>query len=605
MTKSFCLFKTVTVISIFLICSCASTPKKEPSQPADANDNINVSESESQSIESADANTNAQSSFSDAVRLSLPPKRNTTYLSSVNENALSAVENGSPESLRLAATLLRKDAESYSEPEKVLLNVVKSLAQIVWPSQTFTIEAPAFTEANPYTGAIESARHGVYDTSTGNVDFLTMVLPSLVLLTSDSRNDYYNQSRDDLESALKTNSDSVLGNYLLGTLYKRQKLYAEAIPYFSSAYSKAADCPEVAYALAECHFYSGNTKEADSLAKEILQHSMQYRPALKLCAETSFALGNLSESEQYVARVLQQEPENAYYVLFRAKILIRNGDYIRAASLLDVYARTNDTDKEYLLLRLKIQKDWNRNLTAAAATVEKAFSLYPDDLEILSAAAELSSDTGAKINGMDAGQIAELILTADSENFNALKIQIEDSIRKSDWNTAYSTSAKLLSLQNIPSETRESAVFTHITICLSSGKTEEAWQLASNLYEQNPQDETVLQSYLKVLIATNRKAEASALIAQLLPTATSRMRSSLYYERSFLAATEEDTLADLRSSLTAYPRNADALFRLYTIYFNKREYRKAQYYLKQVVSLTPNDEKLLQLNKELESLLSR
>ena len=83
------------------------------------------------------------------------------------------------------------------------------------------------------------------------------------------------------------------------------------------------------------------------------------------------------------------------------------------------------------------------------------------------------------------------------------------------------------------------------------------------------------------------------------------MKSFLLYEHSFIVSGEEAILADLRNSLTANPRNKDALYRLYQIYYNKKEYRKAQYYLKQVVALSPADETLLKLNAELETLLSK
>ncbi|MCI6323077.1 tetratricopeptide repeat protein, partial [Treponema porcinum] len=67
---------------------------------------------------------------------------------------------------------------------------------------------------------------------------------------------------------------------------------------------------------------------------------------------------------------------------------------------------------------------------------------------------------------------------------------------------------------------------------------------------------------------------------------------------------ENAALSDLRSSLIANPRNSDALFRLYQIYFDKKDYRKAQYYLKQVVALNPNDEEFHRLNDELTLLLN-
>lgn len=94
------------------------------------------------------------------------------------------------------------------------------------------------------------------------------------------------------------------------------------------------------------------------------------------------------------------------------------------------------------------------------------------------------------------------------------------------------------------------------------------------------------------------------MIAKLLPTASAKMKSFLYYKRSYLVAGEDAVLADLRASLTANPRNKEALFRLYTIYYNKKEYRKAQYYLKQVVAQSPYDQNLLQMNSQLDAILN-
>ena len=64
-------------------------------------------------------------------------------------------------------------------------------------------------------------------------------------------------------------------------------------------------------------------------------------------------------------------------------------------------------------------------------------------------------------------------------------------------------------------------------------------------------------------------------------------------------------LSDLRSSLIANSRNEDSLFRLYKIYFEKKDYRRAQYYLKQVVALHPANEEFLRLNRELEVLIQQ
>lgn len=576
--KSFFL-STFFVSLCFVLFSCGSAPKLEKSSAQD--------------VESGDN--------SHAVSIAIPAKKERIFFNGIPQEALKAVENGSPQSINLAYSILRKEPSLYTENEKILLNVAYSLMTILWPQEKVSFSPFEIPSTNPYLGAIESSKHGIYDESTGENDFLTLVLPSLVLVTSESRDDYYSLSKTSLTSALQLNSESVVANYLMGTLLRRQDKADEALPYFQKAYDNAPECAETAFSFADINFRVKNYSASLELSKSLVNKNPYDSSALKLCAENTFALGQLEESELYVGRVLQQEPENSYYVLFRAKILVQRGDYIRAASLLDVYARSNPDSREYLILRTKVQKDWNKNTTAATVTIEKALTLYPDDVEIILTAASLAGESGTKINGKSAGELASIILEKDKNNVEAMKIQIEDFVSKRMWARAYEVSSTLCKMKNSPKD----SVYSHIEICLAAGKKDEAWNLASELYSQNQKNETVVQSYIKVLVQTGRKQEASRIIEQNFSNASSKMKSFLYYERSFLENSEDSVLVDLRSSLTSNPRNKDALFRLYEIYFNKKEYRKAQYYLKQVVAISPADESLLKLNAELETLLSK
>ena len=573
MKRLLCGFVAAAVTVLFF--SCGSTPKKEtPAYEADP---------------------------SEAVSIALPERKNRTYFDSIPEQVLANVETGSPDSLKTAINQLKKSSETVTEPEKVLLSVAIQVLQIVWQSESMPFAAPEVSEPNPYLGAIETARQGVYDSSTGKTDFLTKVLPSLVLITSEIRNDYYAQSKADLTDALKDRSDSVLAHYLLGVLHRRSGKYADAIKSFTTAHENAPDCFEAAYALAQTKMLVRDAKGAETDAQALLRGYGNNRDLLKLAAEAAFAAGDLNVAEQYVARVLQQENDNAYYILFRAKILVNKGEYIKAASLLDVYARSDTVSRDYLMLRAKIQKDWNRNSAAALATIEQALLLYPDDTEIVLAAAELSAQTGAKVGGKTAAELAEQILKKDPKNVSALQIQVSELQQAHNYSGAYKASSVLMKLKDVPA----GAVYTHIDICLMSNHKDEAWELASRLYSENSGDEAVLQSYIHVLVSTGRNQEAERMIAQQLNGANARMKSFLFYERSFLASSEDALLSDLRSSLTSNPRNKDALMRLYQVYFNKKEYRKAQYYLKQVVALTPGDENLLVLNRDLDKLLAR
>ena len=108
-----------------------------------------------------------------------------------------------------------------------------------------------------------------------------------------------------------------------------------------------------------------------------------------------------------------------------------------------------------------------------------------------------------------------------------------------------------------------------------------------------------MQAYIAVMAEMGKKTQALELINRLLPSASIKLRSFLFYRRSLLQPSEADALVDLRSSLISNPRNSDSLFRLYEIYYRKADYRKAQYYLKQVAALNPNDPDIIRLSAEL------
>lgn len=582
------IFSIITVCSIlFGYVSCASSPKV-------------VSETskavyEAQSSAQEQEKTAIKSKEKDSVKT-----KSYTYFSHIPSEILADVENGSPSALRKAISALRKSSSEYDEAEKVLLSVCKEIMQLCWPTERVDWEIPDVSSENSYLGAIKSAKNGIYDTSTGNVDFLTTVLPSLVVLRSDDVSSYFSIAREALESGLKMQPNSVLANYLLGTLFKKNKMYESAIPYFQKAFSLAPECIQVAYENANCQYLSGNLKVANELSLSLLQKYPSNPRVLDLCACIAFDLKDFSSAEEYIAKVLQQEPNNLQALLFRVKILMEKKDYIHAAALLDIYSRQDSSSKDYLLLRARLQSDWSRNTTAAISTIETALNKFPQDSEILMFAARLAGITMGEVGGKTVAQYAQQVLEKDPENEEALHLAIEGLVQNQQWNQAYELSSKLL--QKNPENDFE-VISLHIKICLNLQKGEEAWNLIFPIYRNNSSNEDVIQDYILVLSATGRTQQTLSLINQLLPESSTRLKSFLYYRRSFLQTQEEDSLSDLRSSLIAYSRNSDALFRLYEIYYSKKDYKRAQYYLKQVVGLNPNDAHLRSLNEELSNLL--
>ncbi len=531
-----------------------------------------------------------------ATPLFVPEIENQGFFAFSDKSIMKDMEIGSPAAIRRAAAKVRNPS---TQPEKVILAVASSLMTIVWPSEQNSIAMPSDIAANAYTGAIESAKMGIYDVNTGNTDFFTIVLPSLVLLTSYNQTDYYNQSLATLLEALEMRPDSVLVQYLLGTLYQKMGDLNSSAQMFEKAAETTEHCFETNYALAQVLFSKGEYVRSQEIASRMLQAFPGNLKFLKLLSQIATKTGNYTLAESYINQVLQQEPENSQFLLLRVEVLLDQGNYVKAVSFLDIYARVDKSSKSYLLLRSRIQNEWNKNPVAAAATVEQALELYPNDSEVILAAAQLAAVTGNTVQGKTAGELADEILGREPDNDTAIFIRAKDALTRKDWDTAYSNTSRLMAKDTVSLVQK----LLHIQACLGANQVKEAQTEVNLLYQQHKDSDDVKELYIRVQAAAGNKGEVRSLIASMLPSASSLLKSFLYYQRSLLATNDTDKLADLRQSLTANPRNTEALFELYEYYFDRKDYRKAQYYLKQVVSLNTNDEQILRLNAELDALL--
>lgn len=550
--------------------------------------------------EAAEPSNAVEGDAGTVINIKVSQKR--TYFSDVNSGALSAIETGSAASITSAVSLLKTTEQT--DPVKVLLYIADAIMKMVWKSESVSWKAPQDIPSNtPYIGAIESAKSGIYDTSTGNTDFLTYVLPSLVIVNAAGKSisSYGAEAESALKEGLALCPDSVLAKYLLALLYSKQNKYAEALPLLQAASAVSPDNMEILYAQATAMSALGRKQEAAKLSDALLSRWPKNIDVLRLCAENAYSIGDYTSAEKYAAMLLQQDPNNSSFILFRAKILVALNDYIRATSMLDIYARQDTSAKDYLLLRAKVQREWSGNLAAALATCENALARYPKDPDVLLLAASLASAMGSSVGGRSASSLADEALSLNPDSAEAMKYKINALIEEEEWQKAYKESSWYMKDANRAAD--KDAIFTHINICLELGKGDEAWTLIKPLYNSSPKDERVLRAYIPVLFRTGRKNDAFALINKELPQANANMRSFYYYERSLMQTTQEAALADLRSALIALPRNKDALFRLYQIYYDNRDYRKAQYYLKQVIALDRGNAAMRKLDEELQRLI--
>ena len=532
--------------------------------------------------------------------IKLPSSQNKrTYFYKIDLSIMADVENGSPDSLRSAMSALRQARGSeLDQTEKVLAFVSAEIMKLVWPSEKITWDIPSVTEETPYTGALNSVRQGVFDSSTGNVDFLTTLLPALVILNNTADISVYENCETAVKAALELKPDSVLANYIMACVYEKKRNFDGAEKYLETAYNASPKTDEIGLAYSRILRNNGKLQLASSVLGGISSGSNDIA-VLKQNAFIAFDSKDYDAAELYVARVLQQTPNDLEFLLFRARILIEKNDYIHAVSLLDVYARQDNTSIDYLILRARVQLDWSKNTTAATDTVEKALQLYPDNTDALMFAARISSETDSPVAGKYADELAARVLEKNPGSLEAMSYALDGLIQRENWQEAYTASKVLISSGDVS----PAVVEKYVNICLKLGKYNEAYEYAKSKYDANPSDETLLQAYILAYSKVGNRDAVLKYIDSLMGSASAKVKSNLYYRRSYLQLTEEKALADLRSSLISNPRNSDALFRLYELYYAKQDYRKAQYYLRQVVAINPNDSSFKKLNEALTKLM--
>ena len=531
--------------------------------------------------------------------IKLPAGKNQReFFSKIDPAILKGVQNGSPESLREAMSLMRKKSLEFDDTEKVLAVVSAEIMKLVWPSEKINWEVPVVTDDNPYTGAISSVKQGVFDSSTGNVDFLTTLLPALVIMNNTSDISVLEPCETSLKAALELQEDSVLANFLMAKVYERKRGFENAEKYMALAYAASPKTTEINLAYSRILRNNGKLAEASQILNSI-ENTGNDIAVLKQNAYIAFDAGDYDSAELYVARVLQQTPNDLEFLLFRAKILVEKKDYIHAVSLLDVYARQDSSSIDYLVLRARVQLDWSKNTAAASETVEKAIQMYPDNVDALMFAARISSETDSPVAGKYADELAARVLEKKPGNQEAMTYALDGLIQRENWKEAYTASKNLIASGNVST----AVVEKYVRVCLKLGKNNEAYEYVKTKYEANPSDEVLLESYILAYSKVGNRDAVVKYIDSLMGSASPKVKSNLYYRRSYLQLTEEKALADLRSSLISNPRNSDALFRLYELYYAKQDYRKAQYYLRQVVAINPNNSSFKKLNEALTKLI--
>lgn len=593
------LFLGLLLVSFLL--SCASTPSQKESSENFSSQSEKVLLTEKK-IENP---TSEDSKSRDVEKVILPkadvnlPIKKMEIFQNISTDLLAMVEDASAENLKKVLAALRKKGEQATNDEILLMNIAFSLFEVLYPEESLVVQIPSVSDDSPFLVLINFAKKGIYDEADKREHFFSLTFPSLVLITSPSVTNFYDAAETALAKARMFNGESFLVNYLSGLLAFRKNAFTTAKTYFEKAYRIDSEYFNLNLVYVATLLQEKEYELANSVCQKLLEKNQFHIDVLKYAAEIAFETQNFEHADKYVLQILQREPENMKYVLFRAKLLIQKGDYIKASSLLDLYEKNGEIDKDFLVLKAQIQSQWNKNNTAAILTIQQALSLYPEDEDVLFMAANLSSISGLKIGDFSVLELLEKLLQKDSKNFEAINLYVYEQLQVKNYAKAYDFNQKLLENKKYESV----ALLHQVKIFLGQNKISDARSSFDSYKKIAQNTDDVLVYEITLLRCENRKSEALAQIEKLLSGANSRLKSALYLEKSYLEDNTEKQLTALRSSLSLNPRNKDALFALYEYYFARKDYRKAQYYLKQVVSLNPNNQFYIELHDSLESLL--
>lgn len=259
--------------------------------------------------------------------------------------------------------------------------------------------------------------------------------------------------------------------------------------------------------------------------------------------------------------------------------------FIQAQPPLDAYASVDPENRLYLFLRARVQFEGFRNRDAALNYLRALLRTYPGDLEASAYAAGLLLESVRPEDQQEGRVLLETILNASSPPLSVFELALKDAIRRGAWNEAVPFMNRLLS-ERRSSDDLLNAYYVYEGL----DNPQNALKFAKELYDRNSSDENSVFAYISALIGAGNRDEASRMIESRLPNLSGgSLKSRYFYLRSRLRDDQEAALNDLRSSLFENPRNLDALIAMLEIYHQRRDERRAVYYLKQALALDPDN----------------
>ncbi|GMO43307.1 MAG: hypothetical protein Ta2B_23850 [Termitinemataceae bacterium] len=526
------------------------------------------------------------------------------------------IENGQYNSLKKAISLITDEYKI----DKTEFGRLMSAIGVIFLRDVYTDVDPSLPSPDPpktnlYTKILNDSAQGVYrKPESGCKDYLELILPTLSLIDVRSRA-YGGLSIDknqealfsiaiaDLKKAASIKPDGVLAVYFLGLAYERSGNQKDAAVWYKKALT--IDAEFFPAMLGEARVSKSNSLD-DSILQMFVELSQRYPEnlmVLRHLATAYYDRRKWQEASVILAQVLNKDRHNAELMLQQVRTQIELASYINAQVSLDTYNSEFPETRDSRFYLARLQYEGFKNQDGALSILLTLHKNNPDDYEIRLYLTKILITSDNKQEQEEGRQsLARLMNDSREKNvpvsIDVLTIAVEDALKRSSWNEARGFLQRIL-----PQRRSASDLLNSYQVESALGNKKGALSLARELREKYPQNEESSIAYISALIDNGRQQDAKDLIDKRLAFIGAGVYKSRYYFLRSQIQSGAQAISDLRLSLFENPRNIDALKAIFVSYNNAGDEKRAVYYLRQAIALSPNDPDIIRYQKKYDGKL--
>jgi tetratricopeptide (TPR) repeat protein len=518
---------------------------------------------------------------------------------SVSSTIRALCDQGSFYSLHQAMDLLQADGISESEFGRVMNAVSVTLLNKVYGEQ---VPSPDPPKNHLYSRIISEAERGIYkEPPDSSTSYLEHILPFLALF-DDTAQSRFAIALPDLEKARRLNPKGVLAPYFQGIAAEKMHKRDEALALYRTALDLAPDCYPAAFGMARIMEEQGRNAEAVELLAGMNENCPNNVVIKRELGGVYIRERDWNEAARVIEQALELDPDIPALILMRAQVLFETGQFVQTQALLDKFAAENPENRDYLLLRARLQNEGFKNRENAINILRPLNKQNTADFPVALYLTRLlleSTNVSEQSEGRTMLQTLMRPLRAGEDiPIDVILLASEDAVRRADWQSAAKYQDRILSERRTPV-----ALVNAFRIEQGLGSKNTAFAFARELTENYPDYEEGTAVYAEALIDSGRHGEALRLIdARITALGSGPYKSRYYYLRGILRGDFDSAVSDFRAALFENPRNLDALKGLVELYHKRGDERHALYYLRQALAIDPKDPSLLQYQKDYESI---